>query len=357
MALKKLWQRNSTLITLLGLLTVLSTIGWTAMGEKPFVRTTLSGLTLSALYFMVASGLTLVFGLMDVLNFAQGSMFMVGAYAGWQFYTNPTFLFGLAPLICALLTGLTASNALHSHVTNWQIPERHQQRLRSGLMLLALLVGLAGVWGLDIRELAETAMVATMVASNPLAEATPQEPLVTFWGRALLLLLAGVILALALARPGDKTKIVPRDAARRSSVTFGVLVLGTVLLTLLREVGPVAVLQMNGDLRFVLALLVGALVGAGAGIVIEATLISPLYVRPLYQIIVTMGLAFVISELIQLLWDPLPYAMSRPPHFSLPGKAENILAWFGGGNTTVDIMGVTFPSYRLFIIALGILMF
>ncbi|MEA3309482.1 MAG: branched-chain amino acid ABC transporter permease, partial [Chloroflexota bacterium] len=54
---------------------------------------------------------------------------------------------------------------------------------------------------------------------------------------------------------------------------------------------------------------------------------------------------------------PLPYAMSRPPHFSQPGKAENILAWFGGGNTTVDIMGVTFPSYRLFIIALGILMF
>jgi len=60
--------------------------------------------------------------------------------------------------------------------------------------------------------------------------------------------------------------------------------------------------------------------------------------------------------LIQLLWDPLPYAMSRPPLFSQPGKAENILAWFSGHNTTVDIMGVTFPSYRLFIIALGGLM-
>jgi branched-chain amino acid transport system permease protein len=86
-------------------------------------------------------------------------------------------------------------------------------------------------------------------------------------------------------------------------------------------------------------------------------LIAPLYVRPLYQVIVTMGLAFVIAELIQVLWDPLPYQMNRPPLFSQPGKAENLWAWFSGGNTTVNIMGVTFPSYRLFIIVLGVLMF
>jgi branched-chain amino acid transport system permease protein len=42
--------------------------------------------------------------------------------------------------------------------------------------------------------------------------------------------------------------------------------------------------------------------------------------------------------------------------FSQPGKAENLLALFSGRNTTVDILGVTFPSYRLFIILLGVLM-
>ncbi|MFN7035728.1 MAG: ABC transporter permease subunit, partial [Bellilinea sp.] len=61
------------------------------MGQTAFVRTTLSGLTLGALFFMVAAGLTLIFGLMDVLNFAHGAMFMLGAYLGWQFFTNPTF--------------------------------------------------------------------------------------------------------------------------------------------------------------------------------------------------------------------------------------------------------------------------
>jgi len=64
-------------------------------GQEAFIRTTLSGLTLGSLFFLVAAGLTLIFGLMDVLNFAHGSMFMLGAYAGWQFYTNPTFIFGI----------------------------------------------------------------------------------------------------------------------------------------------------------------------------------------------------------------------------------------------------------------------
>jgi len=173
----------------------------------------------------------------------------------------------------------------------------------------------------------------------------------------VLLFLAGALIAMAQARPGDPTVVVHKDQSRRSAFLVGGLLLVTAIATLGREAAPIAVLSMNGNLRFVLALLAGTLVGAGLGAVIEMTLISPLYVRPLYQIIITMGLAFVISELIQLLWDPLPYAMSRPPAFSQPGKAENIWAFFRGGNTTVDILGVTFPSYRLFIIALGVLMF
>jgi len=42
----------------------------------------LDGLSKAALYVMIASGLTLIFGLMGVLNFAHGSLTMVGAYLG-----------------------------------------------------------------------------------------------------------------------------------------------------------------------------------------------------------------------------------------------------------------------------------
>ena len=47
------------------------------------VLLTLTGLGLAALYFLVASGLSLVFGLVDVLNFAHGAFLSVGAYAAW----------------------------------------------------------------------------------------------------------------------------------------------------------------------------------------------------------------------------------------------------------------------------------
>ncbi|MBX0323238.1 branched-chain amino acid ABC transporter permease [Halomicroarcula sp. F13] len=45
-------------------------------------RVVVQGLAKSALYVMIASGLTLIFGLMGVLNFAHGSLTMVGAYLG-----------------------------------------------------------------------------------------------------------------------------------------------------------------------------------------------------------------------------------------------------------------------------------
>src|SRR5687768_487266 len=38
------------------------------------------------LVFLVAAGLSIIFGLMDVLNLAQGSLFMVGAYVAWDVY-------------------------------------------------------------------------------------------------------------------------------------------------------------------------------------------------------------------------------------------------------------------------------
>lgn len=46
----------------------------------------LSGLYQGMLFFLVAAGMSIVFGLLDVLNLAQGSFFMLGAYAGFAIY-------------------------------------------------------------------------------------------------------------------------------------------------------------------------------------------------------------------------------------------------------------------------------
>ena len=44
---------------------------------------TITGLGLGAMYFLVASGLSLIYGLMGVLNFAHGAFITFGAYAAW----------------------------------------------------------------------------------------------------------------------------------------------------------------------------------------------------------------------------------------------------------------------------------
>ena len=51
---------------------------------RQFAVVTLNGLTLAALYFVVASGFTLIFGLMRVVNMAHGSLYLLGGYLALQ---------------------------------------------------------------------------------------------------------------------------------------------------------------------------------------------------------------------------------------------------------------------------------
>jgi branched-chain amino acid transport system permease protein len=54
------------------------------MDPRTYLTLTVAGLAMGMLIFLVASGLTLIFGLMDVLNFAHGALFSWGAYAGFS---------------------------------------------------------------------------------------------------------------------------------------------------------------------------------------------------------------------------------------------------------------------------------
>src|SRR6202049_258733 len=67
------------------------------------------GLTAAMFLFLIASGLSLIFGVLRVLNFAHGSFYMVGAYLAWQFlrWMQPTQEgFWLAALAAALSIAL-----------------------------------------------------------------------------------------------------------------------------------------------------------------------------------------------------------------------------------------------------------
>lgn len=328
-------------------------------GKEPFIRTTLSGLTLGSLFFMVAAGLTLIFGLMDVLNFAHGAMFMLGAYMGWQLYTNPTFIFGMLPALLAFSTGIMMTSVIKPYLIRWEISSKWQNILPKAAYFLALVIGVVAFWGFDILQLANTAMVAatTTTAGNPLAEISAQEPFVQFWYRPLLLLISGLLVAFASSKPGVKTEFAPLDEMKSKLLLPIVLFAMTILSIIIRESAPIAVLLMNGNWRFVISIIIAIAFGFLFGAIVEITLIRPLYVRSFFIVLMTLGLSFVIQELVQLLWDPLAYQMTRPPLFAQPGKAANLAEWLRNGSSTIDVFGVTFPTYRLFVILLGVVMF
>ena len=352
---KKILVPAIIIIALIGIFILL----YISAGKQTFIRTALSGLTLGSLFFLVAGGLTLIFGLMDVLNFAHGAMFMLGGYIGWQLYTNPTFLFGLLPQILAFSSGVLLTPAIKPYLIRWNLPDKWVRTLPKLGYLLAVILLVVSFLGFNILELADTAMVAvtTTLIGNPLAELSPQEPLLNYLYRPFLMFISGAIIAFATSKPGDKTEFAPDEKLFLRLVAPIGLFIFSVIAVFIRESAPEVILLMNGNWRFLIAVVVATLFGFVFGAVVEITLIRPLYIRPTFIIILTLGFSYVIREVVQLLWDPLAYQMVRPPLFAQPGKAANLMDWLKNGYATIDISGVTFPTYRLFVIALGIVMF
>ena len=77
------------------------------MSLSLFVNLILNGLTSASLYFLIAAGVSLIFGLMHVLNFAHGSSFMLGSYFGYTFYqlTNSFIIALLGAFVTGILVG------------------------------------------------------------------------------------------------------------------------------------------------------------------------------------------------------------------------------------------------------------
>src|SRR6187549_1462808 len=66
---------------------------------------TVNGIVTGMILALIASGLTLIFGIMDVVNFAHGELFMLGAYAGVVVLAT-TGSFWLALILATVLVGI-----------------------------------------------------------------------------------------------------------------------------------------------------------------------------------------------------------------------------------------------------------
>jgi branched-chain amino acid transport system permease protein len=81
-AIFKRWSRE---LAIAGA-TVLYLLPLLGMDTKTYLTLTIAGLAMGMMLFLVASGLSLIFGLMDVINFAHGACFAWGAYAAFSVF-------------------------------------------------------------------------------------------------------------------------------------------------------------------------------------------------------------------------------------------------------------------------------
>ncbi len=89
---------------------------------RVYLTLTIAGLAMGMLIFLVASGLTLIFGLMDVLNFAHGALFSWGAYVGFSVFLmlnrqlgwadSPSVVLNALLLLAAILVTMLVAVAL-----------------------------------------------------------------------------------------------------------------------------------------------------------------------------------------------------------------------------------------------------
>jgi len=108
-----------------------------------FLQQLINGVTLGSIYGLIAIGYTMVFGIIGMVNFAHGDVFMVSAFIALIIFLALTQLLGVSSIYAAIFIVLLASMLLTS-LWNWTI-ERVAYRPLRGSFRLAPLISAIGM--------------------------------------------------------------------------------------------------------------------------------------------------------------------------------------------------------------------
>jgi len=108
-----------------------------------FLQQLINGITLGAIYGLIAIGYTMVFGIIGMVNFAHGDVFMVSAFIALIAFLILTAWLGISSIVLALLIVLVVS-MLFTSLVNWVI-ERIAYRPLRGSFRLAPLISAIGM--------------------------------------------------------------------------------------------------------------------------------------------------------------------------------------------------------------------
>jgi len=191
------------------LIPILVALGFLAIGNpSSWLTLTVSGLAMGMMIFVMASGLTLVFGLMDVINFGHGAFISVGAFVGisvllalGSWAGAPSLALNLAAILLAVVAAMAVTGAL-----GWAF-ERVIVKPVYGAHLKQILVTVGGL--IVIEQL-----IHVIWGPEEIFLSRPEtlKGAVTFWGAALekyrlLAVAIGLVLFVSMRVVFRRTKI------------------------------------------------------------------------------------------------------------------------------------------------------
>ena len=225
----------------------------------------LNGLQFGLMLFLIAAGLTLVFGILDILNVAHGSLYMAGAYVAAQ-TMQVTGSFVLAVVVAVVVTGLVGLVIELVLIRKLVIRDHLAQVLGTFAIILIANDLVRMIWG-----------PAPMMMSMPTALAGPVRltPDLLYPAYRLLIIAVGLLTALGLYLFVTRTRagvLVRAGASNRQMATLmgvrvpllflGVFMLGAMLAALAGALlGPVTAIQAGMGEQILILVLVCIVIG------------------------------------------------------------------------------------------------
>jgi branched-chain amino acid transport system permease protein len=364
-AMKIYFRKNLIFWVTLAVLAFFFILSARGMAFNEWVITLLRGLSVGSVTFLVASGFSLIFGLLDVLNLAHGTLFMIGAYIGWTVFVRPDTFVDLIPLLAIFFSGFLLSGLWLGLST--RLPAG---RLRRTLPWVALLLS-AGmlvlvlphypVSGWNLKVFSETPGTYAFMADQgllvlPAGKPFEMSPALVLGG----ILLTGMVAAFGISGFNRSRVQAGRQILNWRQYAAFLLILGTGLLVYFYNDALTEFLtSMNTSWLFLIAVVVTTLSGVAIGALMESTLIRPLYSRPIYQLMLTLGLSAIGIEIVRAIWGRPEFIMPKPALFSGTGDgcpATSLGDWLSHQCSTFLLMGGRVRVYNeVFIPLVGVL--
>ena len=132
-----------------------------------FVQQLVNGLTLGSIYGLIAIGYTMVYGIIGMINFAHGDIFMIGAFIALIVYLFLVSVFLSINVVLFLLIMMIVAMLMTS-LWNWAIEKVAYRPLRGSFRLAPLITAIGMSIALSNFARSSTVEIAPLAASTDL---------------------------------------------------------------------------------------------------------------------------------------------------------------------------------------------